>query len=74
MMMHQNEKPLSLKAASMGKEFPLEIERLVASMLEKDPSMRIQSLREVAKVLIAVQKGLAGGNLPTASGAAKDTI
>lgn len=57
-MMHQSEQPLTLKEASMGREFPEEIEELVASMLEKDPDKRIQSLLDVAQILIGVQKGL----------------
>ncbi len=62
-MMHQSEKPLTLKEASMGREFPKEIEELVASMLEKNPDNRIQSLLDVAQILIGVQKGLSGGLL-----------
>lgn len=63
MMMHQGEKPLSLKEASMGRDFPQEIEELVASMLEKDPNNRIQSLLDVAQILIGIQKGLASGTI-----------
>ncbi|MCC7530280.1 MAG: protein kinase [Candidatus Melainabacteria bacterium] len=62
-MMHQSEKPLTLKEASMGREFPKEIEELVASMLEKEPDRRIQSLLDVAQILIGIQKGLSGGRL-----------
>jgi serine/threonine protein kinase len=62
-MMHQSEKPLTLKEASMGREYPPEIENLVASMLEKDPDNRIQSLLDVAQLLIGVQKGLSGGTI-----------
>ena len=59
-MKHQSEAPPSLKEASMGREFQHEIENLVASMLEKDPDKRIQSLLDVAQILIGVQKGLSG--------------
>ena len=62
-MMHQSQKPLTLKEASMGREFPPEIEKLVASMLEKDPNNRVQSLLDVAQLLIGVQKGLSGGTI-----------
>lgn len=57
-MKHQSEKPTTLKEASMGREFPEEIEILVASMLEKDPDKRVQSLLDVAQMLIGIQKGL----------------
>jgi predicted Ser/Thr protein kinase len=63
MMMHQSEKPLSLKEASLGRDFPQEIETLVASMLEKDPNNRIQSLLDVAQILIGIQKGLVSGSI-----------
>ena len=63
MMLHQSEKPLSLKEASMGREFPAEIEKLLAYMLEKDPDQRIQNMHEVSKVLIGFQKGLSGADL-----------
>lgn len=59
-MKHQSEMPLTLKEASMGREFPDEVESLVANMLEKDPDKRIQSLLDVAQILIGVQKGLTG--------------
>ncbi|MBA3992262.1 MAG: hypothetical protein C0469_01960, partial [Cyanobacteria bacterium DS2.3.42] len=60
-MMHQSKKPLTLKEASMGRDYPPEIENLVASMLAKEPDDRIQSLLDVAQLLIGVQKGLSGG-------------
>lgn len=63
MMIHQSDKPLSLREASMGREFPPEIEKLVASMLEKEPDKRIQSLLDVAQILIGVQKGISGGKI-----------
>ena len=62
-MKHQSEKPLTLKEASLGRSFPQEIEDLVASMLEKDPEKRIQSLLDVAQLLIGIQKGLSGGQI-----------
>lgn len=62
-MMHQSKTPLTLKEASLGRDFPTEIENLVASMLEKEPDDRIQSLLDVAQLLIGVQKGLSGGKL-----------
>lgn len=60
-MMHQSKKPLTLKEASLGRDYPPEIENLVASMLEKNPDNRIQSLLDVAQLLIGAQKGLSGG-------------
>lgn len=42
MMKHQSEKPLSMKEASMGSSFPLKLEEIVFSLLEKDPNKRFQ--------------------------------
>lgn len=56
--MHLSSKPLSLKEASLGRDYPPEVERVVARLLEKDPGKRYQSLLDVAQELIALQRGL----------------
>lgn len=43
MMKHQTEAPLTLKEASMGRNFPPVLEQIVARLLEKDPNRRYQS-------------------------------
>lgn len=43
MMKHQGEMALSLKEASLGKNFPQALEQIVSKLLEKDPNLRYQS-------------------------------
>jgi serine/threonine-protein kinase len=57
MMAHIHEKPLSLKEASLGTEYPFEIELIVGRLLEKNPEMRYQCMREVEDDLRKVQTG-----------------
>ncbi len=58
MMKHQQEPPLSLKQASMGIDFPLELERIVAKLLAKDPSNRYQNANQLAADLIQLESQL----------------
>lgn len=58
MMKHQSEPPLSLKQASMGIDFPIELERIVAKLLEKDPSARYQNGSLLAQDLINLESQL----------------
>lgn len=60
MMKHQSEAAPSLKEGSMGREFPRELETIVATMLEKDPDNRYQRMSDVAQDLAAVQTRLRG--------------
>ncbi len=60
MMKHQSEIAPSLKEGSMGREFPAELETIVATMLEKNPDNRYQRMSDVAQDLAAVQTRLRG--------------
>lgn len=57
MMMHNSEPLLSLKEASLGRDFPPEIEKIVQTMLAKKPEERYQSLGAAAHDLAAVARG-----------------
>jgi serine/threonine protein kinase len=57
MMKHQSEKPLSLKQASLGADFPQAIEDMVAKMLAKAPENRYQNLGIIAHELGAMRRG-----------------
>ncbi len=63
MMKHQSEKPPTLKEATLGKEFPKDVEKLVAQLLEKDPNQRYQTLNTVAKDLGLLQQGISAQSL-----------
>lgn len=51
MMKHQGELAPTLKEASLGAEFPEQLERIIARMLAKDPRDRYQDLGAVAHEL-----------------------
>ncbi len=63
MMKHQSEKAPTLKEATLGKEFPKDIEFLVAKLLEKEPENRYQSLQTVAHDLSLLQQGISAQSL-----------
>lgn len=56
MMQHQIGKTPTLKEASMGLDFPPELEKIVAKMLDKTPSRRYQKLGIVAHHLAALKR------------------
>lgn len=58
MMKHQGEKPLSLKEASLGTQYPQVLENIVAKLLEKDPANRYQTANALAKDLIQLERRL----------------
>ncbi len=57
MMMHQSGAAPSLKEASLGAEFPQELERVVQTMLAKNPAGRYQNLGIAAHDLAAIKRG-----------------
>ncbi len=57
MMLHQSERVPTLKEASLGKDFPAELEVLVQKMLAKSPADRYQNLGVVANDLAQIYKG-----------------
>ncbi|MCC7531975.1 MAG: protein kinase [Candidatus Melainabacteria bacterium] len=70
MMKHQSEPPLSLKQASMGIDFPKELERIVAKLLEKDPNNRYQNASLLAADLIQLESQLKNDNAASGTVAA----
>ena len=56
MMLHQSTKQLALKSASLGKDFPIELENLVEKMLNKSPEDRYQSISSVTSDLLAISR------------------
>ncbi len=57
MMKHQSERPLTLKAASLGGNFPEGLEELVATLLAKSPDDRYEDMVHVAHDLKALERG-----------------
>lgn len=55
--MHLNQEPQTLKEATMGQEFPADLERIVHTMLAKNPDQRFTSARQVAGNLIRLKQG-----------------
>lgn len=58
MMKHQSDKPLSLKEASMGENYPPALEQIIGKLLEKDPEKRYQSAENLARDLIGLERSL----------------
>ncbi|HEY9786269.1 MAG TPA: protein kinase [Candidatus Obscuribacterales bacterium] len=56
MMRHQSEQPQSLKEASLGREYPETLEKIVRRCLEKNPDARYQSFLELANDLMMLQR------------------
>ncbi len=73
MMKHQSEKAPTLKEATLGKEFPKDVEKLVAQLLEKDPDKRYQSLNNVAKDLGFLQQGISAQSLTSTTNILSET-
>ncbi len=60
MMMHLNEKPVSLSQSLLGqKSFAPDLEAMVARLLEKNPDLRYQSMEELRAAIGRLQSGKA---------------
>jgi len=58
LMMHLNDKPLSLSQSVLGKyEFDPDLEAMIARLLEKNPDLRYQSMEELSSALSRFQAG-----------------
>jgi len=57
LMAHQTDKPLPLKQASLGLEFPPAIEQAIAKLLAKNPNERYQTADDVHQDLLAIKSG-----------------
>ena len=68
MMKHQSDKPLSLKEASLGLQFPYEMETIVAKLLEKDPNQRYTNAHILTHELVQIEQRLS--ELKTTDGSA----
>lgn len=62
MMKHQSEKPLSLKEASLGVDYPRQLESLVERLLEKDPGDRFQDATTLTAELVSIEQHLKDGS------------
>lgn len=58
LMLHQTEKPRTLKEASLGREFPKRLQALVSSMMEKNFEDRINSMTIVHYELLEIKDQL----------------
>jgi serine/threonine protein kinase len=58
LLLHQQQTPLTLKEASLGGQFPEELETLIKHLLEKRPQDRYQSMHAVESDLRRIQSGL----------------
>lgn len=73
MMKHQQENPLSLTEASLGRKFPKRLEKIVSKLLEKNPNNRYASASSLAVDLIQLNQSLAlTGNQEISSSQAAD--
>lgn len=58
MMQHQSSDVPTLKEATLGKEFPPAIEKILRLMLEKNPESRYQDMKSIARDLSLLQQGV----------------
>lgn len=56
LMLHQTEAPKSLREASLGRDFPAQIEELVSAMMAKNVNERIDSMRAVHQNLVHIKE------------------
>ncbi|CAN5155530.1 hypothetical protein BH10CYA1_BH10CYA1_30970 [soil metagenome] len=62
-MKHQNDKAPSLREASLGREFPADLEVLLSKSLNKKPEERYQSMPEFSAALSSVLRTMDSGSL-----------
>lgn len=55
LMLHQTETPKSLQEASLGREFPIRLQKLVSSMMTKNFEDRTASMRIVLEELVEIK-------------------
>lgn len=66
-LMHVNDETPGLKEASLGIDYPEELERIIARLLKKNPDERYQSLMDLIEDLSALKKRLSSGAAEAAS-------
>ncbi len=64
MMKHQSDRQLSLKEASLGRQFPEQMESIISKLLEKEPDDRYQNANALAEDLIALEKSMKSDEAP----------
>jgi serine/threonine protein kinase len=57
MVKHKSEEPPTLKEVCLGKQFPAELEQIIARALAKNPSRRYQDAESMKNDLLALQSG-----------------
>ncbi|HEY9679339.1 MAG TPA: serine/threonine-protein kinase [Drouetiella sp.] len=57
MMLHQSSPTPLLREASLGAEFPNELQQIIQTMLAKEPTQRYQKLTEAMEDLAAIKRG-----------------
>ncbi len=55
LVLQMNEIPISLAQASSGRQFPLELENVIAKALAKDPDDRYQTMQDLEMALMGIQ-------------------
>lgn len=73
MLMHLEQPPMSVRQASMGREFDVRLERAILRLLEKDPELRYRSMKDVEADLRYLQSGAKGAKLPSEAAAPSTT-
>jgi len=58
LMLHQTEQPKTLREASMGREFPPQLQELVSLMMAKSVEDRIESMGTVHQILLSIKDAL----------------
>ncbi|CAN5155412.1 hypothetical protein BH10CYA1_BH10CYA1_30930 [soil metagenome] len=62
MIKHQNDRPVSMKQASLGITFPGASELIVAKLLEKNPEQRYQNAHELLADLVSLEQHIVSGS------------